>query len=55
MIKYGLDNSAFKIFNENYSISTLQKFVENFRLYQRDDDAGLVIEDGVITGIELSA
>lgn len=52
MIKYGLDKSAFKNFNENYSISELEGFVEKFRLYQRNDEAGIVIEDGKITAIE---
>lgn len=55
MIKYGLDKAAVKNFNENYSISDLQGFVEKFRLYQRDNGAGLVIEDGAVTGIEISA
>lgn len=55
MLKYELDRQAVKNFNENYSISDLQGFVERFRLYQRDDDAGLVIEDGAVTGIEISA
>lgn len=55
MIKYGLDKEAFKKINENYSISGLKGFVEKFRLYQRDDGAGLVIEDGAVTGIEISA
>lgn len=55
MLKYELDRPAVKNFNENYSISDLQGFVERFRLYQRDDDAGLVIEDGAVTGIEITA
>lgn len=55
MIKYGLDKSALKNFNENYSISELEGFVERFRLYQRDNDAGLIIENGFVTGIEISA
>lgn len=55
MIKYGLDSSAVKNFNENYSISELKGFVEKFRLYQKDDDAGLIIENGYVTGIEISA
>lgn len=55
MKKYGLDEVSFKNVNENYSVRELQGFVEKFRLYQRDDDAGLVIEDGAVTGIEISA
>lgn len=55
MIKYVLDKSALKNFNENYSISDLKGFVEKFRLYQKDDDAGLVIEDGAVKGIEITA
>ena len=55
MIKYVLDKSALKNFNENYSISDLKGFVEKFRLYQRDNDAGLIIENGLVTGIEITA
>ena len=55
MITYRLDKSERQIFNENYSVSTLQGLVEKYRLYQKDDDAGLVIEDGAVTGIEMSA
>jgi hypothetical protein len=55
MKKYGLDDSAFKNLNEKYSVSELQGFVEKFRLYQKDDDAGLIIENGYVTGIEISA
>ena len=55
MIKYGLDKAAFKVFNEHYSLSDLHGFVEKFRVNQRDDDAGLVIEDGAVTGLEISA
>lgn len=55
MIKYGLDRAGSQNFNENYSISELQGFVEMFRLYQKDNDAGLVIEDGAVTGIEITA
>ena len=55
MLKYGLDKSALKNFNENYSISELKGFVEKFRLYQKDDDAGLIIENGYVKGIEITA
>lgn len=54
MIKYGLDKSAFKNINENYSISELEGFVERFRVYQRDNEAGIVIEDGMVTAFEIS-
>lgn len=53
--KYKLDEASCKIVNENYSLSNLRGFIEKFRLYQRDDDAGLVIEDGAVTGIEITA
>lgn len=55
MIKYGLEQSEIKIFNENYSVNELQGFIEKFRLYQKDNDAGLLIENGYVTGIEISA
>lgn len=55
MIKYVLDKLSIQKVNENYSIIELDGFVEKFRLYQKDDDAGLIIENGFVTGIEISA
>lgn len=55
MKKYRFDDASVKNFNEKYSVSELQGFVEKFRLYQRDNDAGLIIENGFVTGIEISA
>lgn len=52
-MKYTLDDSALKNYNMYYTFDDIERIVNNLR--NIDSQSGLVIEDGAVTGIELSS